>query len=87
MTHTKTQIAALVRKVRSTGSYAVRNTNGEWQKHVREYPCPIDRTHKFTASVLPWEDPTTVKAVTYALTEHLKAADDNGEPCVARNAR
>jgi hypothetical protein len=88
MAYTKTEIARLVRIARQRGHYAT-GTKG-----VIEMYCPVHREalikaqeerhqlpHKFTVYVFPWENPTTVAAVTKALTEHLRDAEINEEPC------
>ena len=82
---TKTELARLVRKARSCGSFAV-------SAKEREFFCPVDRerkdaagdrslSHRFSVVCLPWEDPTTVAQVTKALARHLEDQEINGEPC------
>lgn len=84
---TKTEIRRLVRVTRGLGHFA-----STAKPHRAEFVCPVHHealqaayrrgtAHRFMVEVLPWEDPSTVGAVTAALTEHLAAADDNGEPC------
>lgn len=84
---TKTEMARLVRKARAAGSFAIGG-----RSHIREFYCPAHREaldsvhdrslpHRFTVEVHPWEDPTTVAAVTKALRSHIEDAATNGEPC------
>lgn len=92
MKTTKTELARLVRKARSLGTFGrFEDEAGTWAML-----CPVMheamvkvgatyrdgiRCHYFPVHHLPWEHTPTVALVTKALASHLEDAEENGEPC------
>lgn len=89
---TKTELARLVRKARSYGTFGRHQDEpGTWSMM-----CPVMQEamaearvdyrdgihcHKFPVYHLPWEHTPTVALVTKALASHLADAEENDEPC------
>lgn len=92
MPTTKKELARLVRKARSYGTFGRHQDEaGTWAM-----VCPVMHEamakasighfggvhcHKFPVHHLPWEDTPTVALVTKALAAHLADAEENDEWC------